>query len=158
MQLLYYGLFALLAVGADQLVKHLVVTHIPLYTSQPLIPGIVQLTYVQNTGAAFSMLQGAQWLFILVFVLFTGLILWEYFRKPLPFRPFERWCIAAVYAGGVGNMIDRVCHGYVVDMFDVQFMEFAIFNVADIFIVCGSILLMVHLVFFNKEFWKDEKK
>ena len=59
---------------------------------------------------------------------------------------------------GVQTCALPICHGYVVDMFDVQFMEFAIFNVADIFIVCGSILLMVHLVFFNKEFWKDEKK
>ena len=62
------------------------------------------------------------------------------------------------YGGGLGNMIDRVRLGYVVDMIDVDFMRFAVFNVADSFIVCGAILMVISLVFFNKKFWKDEKK
>jgi len=70
----------------------------------------------------------------------------------------ERWCIAAIYGGGLGNMIDRVRMGYVVDMIETTFVEFPVFNVADCFITCGCILLIVHLVLFNKAFWKDEKK
>ena len=76
----------------------------------------------------------------------------------MPFTYFERFCIASVYAGGLGNMIDRLRLGYVVDMVEVEFMNFAVFNLADCFITCGCILLMIHLVFFNKEFWKEEKK
>ena len=104
------------------------------------------------------MLSGMQWVFVAVFVLLTALLVCEYFKKPLPFTQFERWCIAAVYGGGLGNVIDRVWRGYVVDMFQTEFMDFAIFNVADIFITCGCILLMIHVVFFNKPFWKEEEK
>ena len=76
----------------------------------------------------------------------------------MPFPRLERWCIAAIYGGGLGNMIDRVRQGYVVDMLETEFMEFPVFNLADCFITCGCLLLMVHLAFFNKSFWKDEKK
>ena len=74
------------------------------------------------------------------------------------FTTFERWCIAAIYGGGLGNMIDRVRMGYVVDMIETTFIEFPVFNVADCFITCGCILLMAHLILFHKDFWKDEKK
>ena len=158
MQFLFLSLFALGIVGVDQLVKYLIVSNIPLFGQAPLVPGIMKLTYVQNTGAAFSLLQGMQWLFVVIFVLLTALLVFEYFKKPMPFTKFERFCIAAVYGGGLGNMIDRVWHGYVVDMFQTEFINFPVFNVADIFITCGCILLMIHIAFFNKQFWKEEKK
>ena len=158
MQFLLMALFALIVAAADQITKFFVVANIPLYADVPFIPGIIQLTYVQNTGAAFSALSGMRWLFIAIFAVLTLLLLWEYFKKPLPFTKLERWCLAAVYGGGLGNVIDRIRLGYVVDMIETQFMEFPIFNVADCFITCGCIFLIVHIIFFNKEFWKDEKK
>lgn len=158
MQFLLMALFALIIAAADQITKFFVVANIPLYADVPFIPGIIQLTYVQNTGAAFSALSGMRWLFIAIFAALTLLLLWEYFKKPLPFTKLERWCLAAVYGGGLGNVIDRIRLGYVVDMIETQFMEFPIFNVADCFITCGCIFLIVHIIFFNKEFWKDEKK
>ena len=158
MHFLYYFLFSAGIVLADQVTKYLTVAHIPLYADVPFIPGLLQLTYVRNTGAAFSSFEGQQWLFALVFAVFTGGILYEYFKKPMPFTKLERWCIAAIYAGGLGNMIDRVRLGYVVDMIETTFIEFPVFNVADCFITCGCILLMIHLFLFNKEFWKEEKK
>ena len=158
MSILPYAVFIAAVVAADQLAKYLTVANIPLFSDVPFIPGLLQLTYVQNTGAAFSSFQGQQWLFAVMFVIFTGVILWKFFKKPMPFQKLERWCIAAVYAGGLGNMIDRVRLGYVVDMIETTFMEFPVFNVADCFITCGCILLMVHLFLFNKEFWKDDKK
>ena len=158
MQFLFLSLFALGIVGVDQLVKYLIVSNIPLFGQAPLVPGIMKLTYVQNTGAAFSLLQGMQWLFVVIFVLLTALLVFEYFKKPMPFTKFERFCIAAVYGGGLGNMIDRVFLGFVVDMFQTEFINFPVFNVADIFITCGCILLMIHIAFFNKQFWKEEKK
>ena len=158
MQFLAFTIFAAGIVAADQFTKFLTVENIALYEDVPFIPGLLQLTYVQNTGAAFSSFEGQQWMFALVFAAFTLGILWEYFKKPMGFSTFERWCIAAVYGGGLGNMIDRVRMGYVVDMIETSFMEFPVFNVADIFITCGCILLMIHLIAVNKDFWKEEPK
>ncbi len=158
MQFLAFSLFAAAIAAADQFTKYLTVANIALYEDVPFLPGLLQLTYVQNTGAAFSSFEGQQWMFALIFAVFTGLVFWEYFKKPMGFTTLERWCIAAIYGGGLGNMIDRVRFGYVVDMIETTFMEFPVFNVADCFITCGCILLMTHLVLFNKEFWKDEAK
>ena len=155
---LILSLFAAGIVVVDQITKALVVANIPLFGHLDAIPGLFGLTYVQNTGAAFSSFQGMRWLFVALFVVLTALIFLEYFKKPLPFSTFERWCIAAVYGGGMGNIIDRVFRGYVVDMIDVEFMNFAVFNVADCFITCGCIALIVHMAFFNKSFWKEDKK
>ena len=157
-KLLFYILFAVAIVAADQITKLLVIQNIPLYEQVSVIPKLFHLTYVRNFGAAFSSMQGMRWLFVGVFALLTVLLAVEYFKKPMPFSGFERWCIAAVYAGGLGNVIDRVRLGYVVDMIEVEFISFPVFNVADCFITCGCIALMVSLIFFNKAFWKDEKK
>ena len=158
MQFFIYAVFAALIAAADQITKYLTVTHIDLFEKVDFIPGFLGFTYYQNTGAAFSSFEGMQWLFALIFVVFTAAICYEYFKKPMGFTTFERWCIAAVYGGGLGNMIDRVRMGYVVDMIETRFMDFPIFNVADCFITCGVILLIVHMAFFNKDFWKDDKK
>ena len=158
MQFLLLSLFAVGITALDQLTKYLTVANIPLFGHIPFLPGVLRLTYCQNTGAAFSMLEGQQWLFALMFFLLTALLLWEFFKKQLPFSRFDRWCIAAIYGGGLGNMIDRVRLGYVVDMIQTEFMDFPVFNVADSFITCGCIALMISLIFFNKGFWKDEKK
>ncbi len=158
MQFALFALFAAGIVAADQFTKYITVTNIALGQKVPFIPGLIRFTYVRNTGAAFSSFEGQQWLFALIFIVFTVLILWEYRKKSMPFSRFERWCIAAIYGGGLGNMVDRVRLGYVVDMIETEFMDFPVFNVADCFITCGCIALMVSLVLFNKEFWKDEKK
>ena len=158
MQFIYMSLFALGVSVLDQITKFITVALIPLHEKVEFLPGFLGFTYLRNTGAAFSSFEGMQWLFAGIFLLFTAAILLEYFKKPMGFTTFERWCIAAIYGGGLGNMIDRIRMGYVVDMIETQFMEFPVFNVADIFITVGSVLLIVHLAFFNKEFWKDEKK
>ena len=158
MQALFMALFAAIIVAVDQISKYLVLENIPLYGQVDVLPGVVGLTYVQNDGAAWSSFSGMQWLFALIFLLFTAAIVWEYWKKSLGFTTFEWWCIAAIYGGGLGNMIDRVRFGYVVDMIETQFISFPIFNVADCFITCGCIALIAHLMFFNKDFWKNEKK
>ena len=158
MQFLLYALFAAGIVAADQWTKYLTVANIALYQDVEFISGFLGFTYVQNTGAAFSAFEGQQWLFAIIFAAFTVAILWEYFKKPMGFSKFERWCIAAVYGGGLGNMIDRVRFGYVVDMIETKFMVFPVFNVADCFITCGCIALMISMVFLNRDFWKEEKK
>ena len=158
MQALFLAVFAALIVAADQLTKLLVLQNIPLHTQIDVIPGVVGLTYVQNTGAAFSSFQGMMWLFAVIFALLTVGIVWEYKKQALGFSKAEWWCIAAIYGGGLGNMIDRLRLGYVVDMIETRFIQFPVFNVADCFITCGCIALIAHLIFFNKGFWKDNKK
>lgn len=158
MQAILMALFAGGIVAADQITKALTLANIPQYGQVEVLPGVVGLTYVRNYGAAFSSFQGMQWLFAVIFLLFTVGVIWEYRKKAMPFTRLERWCIAAIWGGGLGNMIDRLRFGYVVDMIETQFMEFPVFNVADAFITCGSILLIAHLALCNKEFWKDEKK
>ena len=156
-----YILMALMAAGivaADQLTKLWVVDNIALGEQMQAIPGLFHLTYVQNTGAAFSSFQGQLWLFVAVFILLTVAIVWEFSTRKMGFSTFDRWCIAAIYGGGLGNMIDRLRLGYVVDMIEVDFISFPVFNVADCFITCGCIALIVSLVFFNRSFWKEEKK
>ena len=156
-----YLLMALFAVGAvvlDQWTKALTVANIPLYTWVPFWNGLFRFTYVQNTGAAFSSFLGQQWLFALIFAVFTLVLVLELKKNKMGFKAFERWCLVAIWAGGLGNMIDRVRLGFVVDMIELEFMRFPVFNVADCFITCGCVLLIAHLILFNKEFWKDEKK
>ena len=158
MTYLAMALFAAGAVALDQWTKALTVANIPLHTRIPFWDGLFHFTYVQNTGAAFSSFQRQQWLFALIFGVFTVLLIRELRKNSLGFLPFERWCIVAIWAGGLGNMIDRVRLGYVVDMIEVEFIRFPVFNVADSFITCGCVLLIAHLIFCNKEFFKDEKK
>jgi len=158
MQYFFMALLAAGIVAADQITKYLTVANIPLYTSVEAIPGLFHLTYVQNTGAAFSSFEGMQWLFALIFLAFTVGIVWEFTKKSMGLTKLEHWLIVAIYAGGLGNMIDRLRLGYVVDMIAVDFIQFPVFNVADCFITCGCIALMAHLLLVNKAFWKEEKK
>lgn len=156
MAYLFMGIFVVIATVLDQLSKLWVVNNIPLYGEIPVLDGIFHLTYAQNTGAAWSMLSGMQWLFLGIFLVFTLGIVWEFSKKRWPFTAFDRWCIAVVYAGGLGNIIDRIRLGYVVDMIEVEFINFPVFNLADCCITCGCIALIVHLVFFNRDFWKEK--
>ena len=155
---LFMGLFAAAAVALDQLTKALVVANIPLFGRVNVIDGLFCLTYTQNTGAAFSSFEGARWLFVVIFAVFAAAIIWEFSKKRWPFTTFDRWCIVAIFGGGLGNTIDRVRLGFVVDMIEVDFMTFPVFNVADCLICVGCFALMAHLIFFNREFWKEEKK
>ena len=157
MQYLFMLLFAGAIVGLDQWTKFLVVENISLYGYQEAIPGLFSLTYAQNTGAAWSAMEGMIWLFVLIFLVFAAGMIWEFITNKLGFTTFERWCVMAVFGGGLGNMIDRLRLGYVVDMIRLEFMNFPIFNVADCFITCGCILLMVHLLFFNENFRKEKE-
>ena len=130
-----YAVLVVALVALDQLVKYLVVQNIPLGEYVPFLPHILDLTYVQNTGAAFSLFSEHTWLLTLI-SLVRG-----FFR-----HPFGRISLALLLAGAVGNLIDRAFQGYVVDMFHVLFMEFAVFNVADICVVVGGIAAAVYYV------------
>lgn len=152
-----YFLAALLAAAAvvlDRIVKHYVIVHIPLNTSTGFIPGLMDLTHIHNVGASFSMLSGARWLLVGVAVVFMAAVV-VLLAKRIVTRPFGVMMLACVFGGALGNAIDRALWGYVVDMFQTTFVRFAIFNVADIFVVCGGILFCIWFAFFSD---KKEKQ
>ena len=147
-------LFAVLVVVLDQVTKYLTVAHIPLGTAVPAVPGLFQLTYVQNTGMAFSMLEGGRWFFLVMTLAALGLMVLAVKKRWIS-HPLGLWALAAIAGGAVGNLIDRIRLGYVIDMIEVTFMKFAVFNVADCFVVCGAILLVIYAFSLDR---KEENK
>lgn len=152
-----YAILVLALVAVDQLVKYLVLQNIPLGGHVPFIPYIVELTYVQNTGAAFSMFNQHTWMLTLVSLAMSVVLavaLWKnFFRHPL-----GKVTIAMLLAGAVGNLIDRAFRHFVVDMFNVLFMNFAVFNVADICVVVGGIAADVYYLFLMERLERGGKK
>ena len=140
--------FAVLIVAADQFTKYLTVANIPMGGEVPVIPWLFQLTYIRNTGMAFSMLEGGRWFFLVVTIAALVLIVLAVKKKWVN-HPTGLWALASIAGGAIGNLIDRMRLGYVVDMIEVTFVKFAVFNVADCFVVCGAILLCVYVFFFD---------
>lgn len=142
-------LVAAIAAVGDQLFKMWIVGHIDLGGQMDLIPKVIHLTYTQNTGAAFSMLQDKRTLLLIITgVCIIGIIVFLAFTK---LNVFGKITAGLILGGAVGNAIDRVLLGYVVDMFEVEFMEYAVFNIADCCIVVGGILFCIYYIFFRKD-------
>ena len=141
------GMFAVVAVlvAADQLTKLWAVRVLQYVDSIPFIPGILEFRFTLNDGAAFSMLGGKQ-TFLILFTSLALLILTVYlvFRMPASRLEYAAWTL--VLAGGIGNLIDRVANGAVVDFWNVLFMNFAIFNFADVLVTVGVCLLILYLL------------
>ena len=151
-----YLILTVVLVALDQLVKYLVLNNIDLGAHVPFIPHIVELTYVQNTGAAFSMFEEHTWILALISLamsLVLAVALWKNFFR----HPVGKITLTLLLAGAVGNLIDRVFRGFVVDMFNVLFMNFAVFNVADICVVVGGIAAAVYYLFFMDKLEPKEK-
>lgn len=145
-----YSWIAVLTVIADQLVKW---GCTGLTRSVTLLPGVLALTYAENTGMAFSLFSGRAWALGIVS---AGCILlgWRGLRR------YRLGCVSRVAAmlmlgGAVGNLLDRVIRGYVIDMFEVLFMEFAIFNVADAALTVGAVLMALSLLLRPEE-WREK--
>lgn len=142
-----YALLIAALVALDQLVKFLVRAHIPLGDTVPFLPGIMELTYVQNTGAAFNILQNHTWILTIISLVVAAAVVAALLKRVVS-HPFGVVTLAVVLAGAVGNLIDRLWMGYVTDMFQTTFIQFAVFNVADICVVLGGISFCVYLLFF----------
>ena len=146
-------------VGLDQWVKWWTVANIP-YTvpmaePRPFIPYILGLNYTRNTGAAWSVLNQHTWILIVVSIIMAlvilSVIVFRVIRHPFGVIP-----LTLVLAGAIGNLIDRIRLGYVVDMFETLFMNFPVFNVADICVVCGGIAFCVYYAFFADK-WEPKR-
>jgi len=136
--------FAALVVLLDQFIKRWVVLTLALNENMDLIPGVVGLTHYENTGAAFSILSGQRWLLAGIALIAALVLIFILLRYNEGF--WGTLGLSAVLGGAVGNMIDRIFNGYVVDMFIPQFINFAIFNVADIFITLGGITFCIFFI------------
>lgn len=141
---------AALIAAADQMVKAWTVRAVPLYATVPLLDGVVHLTHLRNTGMAFSLLQGGRWLFLIFTAAFLALAALAVWKDWLP-HPLARAALTMLAGGAVGNLIDRIRTGAVVDMIELEFIRFAVFNVADIFVTLGGALLLVWAVFFDRK-------
>ena len=132
-------------IGLDQLTKWLAVVNLQGEPSFPLWREVLHFTYTENTGMAFGMLKDHRWVFM-VFSTVSIIALIVYLFR---FRPESRWMqvsMAFIIGGGIGNMIDRIFLGYVVDFIDFTLINFAIFNIADSFVCIGAGIMIVYLV------------
>lgn len=141
-----YAIVAVITLILDQAVKYWTTVKIVVDTGRKtLIPGVIRMTNVHNTGAAFSFLSGkdwARWLFVLLCLAFTALVIYVLAKRIIN-TPGARWAAVIVLAGALGNCIDRVVCGYVVDMLELEFMTFPVFNIADIYITLGAIAFCI---------------
>ena len=145
-----------LAVFLDQLTKYLTILFLKPVDTLPIIEDVLHLTYVENTGAAFGMMKAQRWLFMIVStVAIIALLIYLFKKKTQP--KLENLAIAFIVGGGIGNMIDRVLLGYVVDMIDFRLINFAVFNVADSFVCVGAGLLMLYIILSGVKEYKEEK-
>lgn len=147
---MWYAIVAILILIADQGLKYWVTVNIALDTGHvTLIPGVLELTNIHNNGAAFSMLEHApHWIFILFTLVFAAIAVFC-LRRNVVHGKVGRWSVVLVLSGAVGNCIDRILSGYVVDMFNFLFVRFAVFNLADVFIVVAGITLCLHVIFYR---------
>lgn len=144
---LYIPMIIILII-ADQGLKFWISVNIKLGTSQVILPNVLALTNVRNDGAAWSVLSGQQWFFTVITIVALGLM--GYFFWKLKNDNLYMLSISLLIAGTLGNFIDRIRLGYVVDMFETLFMNFPIFNVADMCLTFGVIIVIIALI-------KDEK-
>ncbi len=151
-------LYLIVGVGllaADQWVKYWVVTHLELGGFTPLIPGFVELFRVHNYGAAWSSFSGMRWLLLALTSAIVVAVAWAVWKKIVR-HPLGLTAATLIISGGLGNIIDRLRLGYVVDMFNFQFMNYPVFNVADICIVSGAILGAIYYLWFYEKYDKRE--
>lgn len=148
------AIIAVAVIIADQVSKAIVVNNLELYGESGFIPYVISFYHTRNTGAAFSMLSNHRWVFMVLSVVAMcaiGYLLFRLYRR----HTLLTVSLAMILGGGVGNMIDRIRLGYVVDFLRFDFVNFAVFNVADSFITVGAVLLGVYVIFFEP---KIEKK
>ncbi len=139
-----YVLLTVVLMVIDQVIKWLVTTHLSVNQATTVIPGILDLTNLHNTGAAWSMLEGQQWFFIIITIVALVVIAWlmRYYRG----RRWPEISLCLILAGTLGNFIDRLRLGYVVDMFELVPVNFPVFNFADSLLTIGVILLAIQIL------------
>ncbi len=145
-----------LIIAFDQITKYLAEAQLTGGKIVTFIPGVVQFRYARNTGMAFSLFSGARWFFVALTVVVCAGVLWYMFKDKCH-SLWMYWSLGVVVSGGLGNLIDRVRFGYVVDFIEPTFMNFAVFNIADSAVTLGAISLVIYLVCDLFKSKKEEK-
>lgn len=153
-----YIIAVLVMIVLDQVVKYWALTSLQAQHTIPLIENVFHLTYVENRGAAFSLLAqfDSRWIFVALAVIIT-IVIFIVLRIDYIQTALGRWSLVLVAAGALGNAIDRVIHGFVVDLFDFRLIHFPVFNVADIFICVGGVLFVIYFMFQHKDKVPEKK-
>ena len=149
----YLTLFAAAVAALDQWTKALAAAQLAGRTVV-LIPGWLQLHYITNDGMALSLLSGKRWFFVVVAAVYIAFVVWAVAKKYVRKKP-ELWMLAAITGGAIGNLIDRIATGEVIDMICVPW--FSTFNVADIFITVPAVLLVLYILIWDKDFLSEKK-
>ncbi|RPA65023.1 signal peptidase II [Aerococcus agrisoli] len=152
---LYYILIAII-VGIDQLVKNWTVANLNLLEAKEVIPGFFSLFYLQNDGAAWGIFSGQMWLFYLITLVVVGVLVYMLHKEGKESRLLSVG-LSFMIGGALGNFIDRLHLSYVVDMFKLDFINFPIFNVADVALTIGVILMLIYMLVTPEEKMKTEK-
>ena len=145
---MYYVIIVAL-VAIDQAIKYLVRVNMHLGETVPVVENVIHITYVSNSGGAFSILQGQTALLLAVPTVMSAAILWYIHKNRNSTKFMPLLALSAIASGGMGNLIDRARFGHVVDFID--FRVFPVFNFADICVCCGCGLLVLHMLFFEKK-------
>jgi len=146
-----YWIISALIIGLDQWVKWLIVDNFALGETKSVIPGILSLNHIRNFGAAWSLLEGKMWFFTVVTIIAVVVILTLMIKNRSNGNRWFMIGLTLILAGAIGNFIDRVRLGYVIDMFQTDFMNFPIFNVADISLVIGVICVLIYIILDEKD-------
>lgn len=154
--MIYFFISAVIIL-ADFIAKRIVLAQLKEVSTVPLWNGVFHLTYVENRGAAFGILQNQKWFFIVLTAIVLAVVIYVALRQKFK-HPILCTALSLLAGGAVGNLIDRVVYGYVVDFLDFCLIDFPVFNIADIFIVIGAILLAIYFIFFDKEEEKETEK
>ena len=145
---MYFTLISILII-IDQAIKWISRTKLTKFESYPVIDGFFHFTYLENRGAAFGMLQNKTWFFVLITLLVVGYMIY-FTKKNKNIDKKLTFVLSIITAGAIGNLIDRIWLGFVVDMFDFRGIWQFVFNFADICVVVGGILL-IFLIIKDKE-------
>lgn len=151
-QVVFGFMMMIILVGLDQVTKFLAIKHLKDQPSMVWIKGVFELQYLENRGAAFGLFQDQKWMFILSVIIVVVIVSYCFYRLPLDkqYMPL-RWICIGMLSGAIGNMIDRLVHGFVVDFFYFSLIDFPIFNIADIYVVLSSVFLILLVFFYYKE-------
>lgn len=150
---------AALLIVVDQFTKYLALTSLKPVGSIIFVEGFMDFTFVENRGVAFGMFSGQKWFILLLTSVIVAVLVYYFIRLPHS-RQYNwvRGAMVLVLAGALGNMIDRIFRGYVVDFFEFTFFDWPVFNVADIYVVVGVILLAILILFVIKDEPKEKKE
>ncbi len=160
LKLIDYVIYSAIIIGGiviDQLTKLLAVRYLKNIATKSLIEGVLHLTYVENRGAAFGMLSDSRWVFMtLSTIMIVCLLVFLYggFSQ----KKLYTVSVSLIISGGIGNMIDRIALGYVVDFIDFRLINFAVFNGADTLVCVGAALLVLALIVDISKEWKIKKE